>query len=664
MRILALSAAIACALGSLLQAPPSSATPSPHATPARSPFQYMYLADLPEVAATEDGLATWRTPADLREFSATEVTGNGAPVIGVVQASALVQAFVQEEVFLALSAGMGVVVTGKPGDIRHETHVFGVGGQSDVVLYKMAADQTLEVWSVTAPAPGDTASDAWTQVVAEATRVLPEKLMLESDEPQAPTPAGPRKVWLVHEAGSDGRYASQRITVTRNTSLSGDYKELTVKAEAAAVPWRNGLTSDSVSFRPTGLGRELYIVNRYITTTSLTWPGKSDPKLKLIAHYPETTAETELDLTRKRTTTTSFGLGASPDVTKSLSDKKVDVTGKLPISVSFGMSQTTEETLGMKFKDYSVAFGAGSEGNRMHARWTVPLASPIASDWRHFRHGREDHSAAFVTPMMRQASVGGISTWAIAGDYEGQLTISSGTVIENRIYTVGKATRALGDCPALYDTKGQDPCAKGGTDLQPHAGLTIDLGSPFLTRAPTVLLQSYSGADRCLSQANASLPTLRFDRCDRREHRKDMQWYLDEASRYVNRGSGQCLATNESDGRVSALPCGGALTQQWDWQADRIHSRVGNGHSRIVVSGNGLTVGFGKHARPFVPVNITHPLLKPWSAYPDAPMAGDLIPGFDSFAKEVPESYLTLEPVSDNERWATVPLRAGLAPAR
>jgi hypothetical protein len=137
------------------------------------------------------------------------------------------------------------------------------------------------------------------------------------------------------------------------------------------------------------------------------------------------------------------------------------------------------------------------------------------------------------------------------------------------------------------------------------------------------------------------------------------QWMLEFDGTYRNRASKQCLTADSDSGAVIMSSCDKpSLNKQWSWSADRIHSRFSGGnHWRLHVRGGQPHAMFDPALHEVIVSNDSHPLLRPWSSYPNKPTQGDVIPRLGTASPPVPASYLTYREVSADERWQPVPIR-------
>jgi hypothetical protein len=468
------------------------------------------------------------------------------------------------------------------------------------------------------------------------------------------------------------------VTVARDTTKSHDRKVITVVTKALAKPFKNGvshwewpMTEPIVKpppppqpFRAHGSDSVLYLVGKYRLDTTIAWPSDDDPKISATAeHKPVGSSTTDHDFTDSITTTTTYGVSVSAELGAQLGDKGLSATGKIAPTFSYQRQRSEQHSVTVKLADYAIAVERTSRP-LVHAQsiaWTYALNSRLATDRGYFANGKLN-STAKMTPMMRQADLETVSGWTVDGAYEGKMTLTANADIENTIF-VGKSSRTF---TAMDRPQGDVRCAGSVfacllQGFQPQAKMTIDLGSPYLTRTPTVLLQSFGVADGCLTQSDPADGTpVSLDRCDIGEDNRKQQWTIDEEGRYVNRGSKMCLQIANT-GVAVATKCSLALTQKWIWRADRIHSADNGGRSRLYVANGTVRAGFDTSTQQDLPVNPANDLLPPWSNYPQKPIVGAFVPGFTIKGEPIPEAYLGFNAVNGAERWKTVVLRPGLS---
>ncbi|MET0936266.1 MAG: RICIN domain-containing protein [Luteibacter sp.] len=654
--------------------------PATDSRPGGLDVRYLALSELPSVLASTGGEpSAWRTAPAWRGTAFTDAADRADPLIAWVPAAALDSDPARAEALDILSAGMAVLVTAHPGEARHEAAVFGVGARESTVLYQPLADGTLHLHLFEDTADSSARARIAERVVADARRRLaPTRRIRRDTGGDAPPQGVPMKRWGASSHHANGARVAFTATVTRNVSATGGSKVITVKSEAEVIPYRNGGNEADVGDDgspyfsepfddPSRLTVDLTIPARYQMSTWLTWPEGETPRARLLTHHPSTDGGTERKVDDKHTTKTSFGASASPDVMRGLADGKVSVAGKLPLSFSFGREYVDEQSVEMNLKDYSTAFQEFGGAHDSVAAWTFPLADDIAGNPGYF--GEPLPTTSRMTPMMRRAGLQTIASWRVDGDYEGLIHVASASNVVNRLYDPqAEESFELDDCDDTAVAGSGKVChpthrdfSDGGYAMdtaQPVAAVTMDLSSPFLSRTPTVMLMSLGHENRCLTQVAEATGVSLAD-CDRSEGNREQQWMLDEFGRYVNRASGLCLRIRDDDD-VEASACTQSLAQQWEWRADRVHSKLEGGRRRLHAQGDRVSAAFRPGVDALLPVNATNALLPPWTTYPLKPRKGDYIPGFHFNAAPIPDSYLAFDDVADDQRWATVPLIFGI----
>jgi hypothetical protein len=185
----------------------------------------------------------------------------------------------------------------------------------------------------------------------------------------------------------------------------------------------------------------------------------------------------------------------------------------------------------------------------------------------------------------------------------------------------------------------------------------IDLTDPYLSAEITVLIRSATGSGACLRDNHGVVGLAACQATDRSQ-----MWGLDQASRYVNRGSGRCLTAQPVTRSVVTESCANiTFEKQWQWRADRLHSLADHSRHRLYVAGGQVHVAM-KGQFPDFPANFSSPALEPWTNYPAAPRQGiDLVVGSaGSRPVEVGPEYAGTPAVSDDQRWHIEVLRQGL----
>jgi len=251
-----------------------------------------------------------------------------------------------------------------------------------------------------------------------------------------------------------------------------------------------------------------------------------------------------------------------------------------------------------------------------------------------------------MTPMMFSGALDTWSVWKLPGEYEGKVTVEveAGYDRNERLRSMTKPKAGYFD-----ETR----------PVNASQRYVFDLSHPFLTREITVLIRSAVADGGCLMQTD---DTISLASCD--PSNRSQMWGLDSEGRYVNRSTKQCLTADTQVAALKMATCSLANSQRWEWQADRLHSGYDDGRHRLYVELG--TVRFHVPPGRFqdVPVNPHNAVLSPWSGYPGAPQAGELIPApYGVAAGSVPARWASnYRAIGPEQRWDVIVLREGLAP--
>lgn len=651
--------------------------------------RFLRQSELPQaVVSTGNQPSGWRTSLTLQGRPLETLSHEGDPLVAWIPSESLESDTARAEAARIIQTGVPVLVSHRDGNPGHEARAFGVEVPGSLVLYRLLSDGRTHIATSGEMAPEDVSTATVSNVLSltpETPRVPPHP---ESDVGNVDMEAPVRK-FVVQQSSRYGTGASvaMDVTVARDTTKSHDRNVITVVTKVLAKPFKNGVTamewpltefftkSPALPFRPHGTDYLLYAVGTYRLDTAIAWPSSTTPEIHAalttpeihpaLEHKPVGSGATDHDFTDKVTTTTTYGVSVSGELGAQLGDKGISPAGKIALGFTYQRQRSEEHSVTVKLADYAIAVERHSnpQDNTQSISWTYPMNSRFANDRNYFKGGKWKVSTEKMTPMMRQADLETVSGWTVDGAYEGEITLTAGAEIENNIYQ--------GTSPTVARTKDRPPgdvsCTVGtvaeclAERFQPLAKVKIDLGSPYLTRMPTVLLQSFAVDDGCLTQTDpvADNP-VSLAPCDISEGNRKQQWTIDEEGRYVNRSSKMCLQISSTGASVAAR-CSLALTQKWQWRADRIHSLHNGGLSRLyVTTGGNVQAGFDPPTHQELPINPTNTLLPPWSNYPQKPIPGTFVPGFTARGEPAPEAWLHLNPVSRGERWKTVVLRTGL----
>jgi len=677
-----------------LSAPIVAQSPPTDAQVVGLDVRYLRLSDLPAIlTATGGDPAAWRTPAALKGTALSQSGASADPVIAWVPASALASPHARAEALDIVSSGVALLVTARTGERRYEIALFGVEATEATVLYQPLRhggvhlhlfEDTVDPLALAAIA-GHVVEDARRLAMADAeeeasrSRLAPVTRGPAQASQTAPARETPVRPWAASKTHTNGSRVALIATVTRDTSRTHDSKLITVKSTAEVIPHQRGLDTRKNNplwwvpiwpFPSLPHGAGIYVPGEYGLSTWLMWPEDATPNARLLSYHPMTDGRTARTITDKHVTTSTWGVSVSPETTRGLADGKISSAGKFPASFSYSETNTDEQSVTITLDDYSAAFSEFQAENQTEASWRFALADDISAKPAYFG---KPATTGGRSRMMKHAGLETAATWRVDGTYEGPIKVTSAATVMNRYFHhQAKTTADAIDCHEKVVVLDATPCelsivtSRGPSDrrefvatAQPIASVIMDLGTPYLTRTPTVLLQSLGDANRCITQPDASA-RITLETCDRTEGHRVQQWMMDEAGRYVNRGSGMCLETDTAFGGVRATACTQTLAQQWEWRADRIHSRFEGGRLRLHTDASGLSTAFRPGKDALLPVNATNALLPPWTTYPLQPRRGDYIPGFNFQAEPIPDAYLAFGDVDSGQRWPAIPLIFGI----
>ncbi len=448
-----------------------------------------------------------------------------------------------------------------------------------------------------------------------------------------------------YSSSGNGAATTVEVDVVRDSSRSRDTLMINARSRHQLKPHHNGLQQDGKLVIP---GKYRWYQRISSFDNDGTWP-------TLATQKPSSSSSTSIEINDKNTTTTSYGFGLSREISAGLDGKSPNFGAKAAFNFQYGREFTNERQYQMRLLDYSLAANADqSAADASRTWWESPVAGLIRSDPAYF--GRTPTLARW-TPSMKQITAHGDSEWRVPGTFSGTLAIAAGGTIDNISYD----GRRIENIP--------DPRP------QPTASLHFRASSPYLTLEPTVYIQSKAGNGDCLRELDQHAVGLGECPVPGRPGWEDdlaAQWQLDSRGRYYNRGSRRCmqiLTEGKAPGGKSEIvtrPCNLGLGQAWQWQADRLHSRHGDGFPewRLFVDERNF-VGVrttGKPKYQSIPVNPFHELLDPWSSYPGRPGSQDFVPKLDNFGPGQPisDEVRKLDAALNGERWEVIVLRQAL----
>lgn len=429
------------------------------------------------------------------------------------------------------------------------------------------------------------------------------------------------------------------IDVIRSAARSQDRKFVSIKTSATTIRTaKNGITIGG--FESGGTKRNLwgaYLPHAYRFTHGLT---ATNITPILVDSAPASDARTDFSFTETKTTGFSIGgtLGTEFGASK---DANVTYAAKSPFNVNFGFNYSHSKMLSYMFKDYLLQ--ASLNGSKM--TWNVPIDSKLRGALiERLTHRLPKLTEDKMTPMMRSASLESYSLWELPGTYTGEaiVSIGGGYDLSRSEWWWDRARLRNRHVMDTYDDE---------------QTFILDMNSPFLTREMTVLIRSADGIGRCIAE-NADF-SISLQACAPSDPRH--QWGLDSESRYVNRATNRCLSVRETDGAMITNRCALDNRQQWEWQADRLHSLY-NAEWRLYSEGRRLKlIPDGSMHFQNTPKNPFNPLNIPWASYPLAPSSEDVVPNHLAASPRIsPDWVERYRGVDRRQRWRIEILRDGM----
>ncbi|WP_036138382.1 RICIN domain-containing protein [Luteibacter sp. 9135] len=622
------------------------AVASPASTSA--PPVYLRLSEL-GTALAADGQRTSASHFSFPHLAGAETKARLLWLTSTELASREVRELVAE----ALLLGDGILVS-RNGTGDTERAMFGFAGQSGMSVYRRSPDGVLDVMVIDDAMSVEDATarvtDWFARSSPKAGRPTPVRLARQVDGVNAADKLDdgsytPSLQLRVDKPFADGRRIFHDIKIMRDVTPSRDDKVVIVKTQVNQAPSRRGTWWNGAP-NPGGKAYYLLVPDRYRVTTGLNFA--DDASLVTLQEYaPVSDGVKERTVNHSLSIKASSNLSATPDVLAALASVGAPSAGKLPVMLSSGRERMETQSVTMTLKDYTTHVTPVTIGQSRGVSWAFPLANDIASDIDYFKDG-ENHNASLLserkaTPMMKSATLEMASTWRIQGDRDGDLVVTTRADVATRV----------------YDTLENDSTVEDDEESVMEFTTRVSMDSPFLARQPVVRLQSLAGTGACLTQPDTGRPDVVMAACDRGEANPGQQWMLELDGTYRNRASKRCLTAEETSGEVVVSDCDSpSLNKQWSWSADRIHSRyAGGNHWRLHVRGGRPNAKFDPALHQVIVSNDSHPLLRPWSSYPNKPTPGDVIPRLATVSPPVPESYLAYREVSADERWQPVLVR-------
>ncbi|MET0504499.1 MAG: RICIN domain-containing protein [Luteibacter sp.] len=575
-----------------------------------------------------------------------------------IDASELRHAEARTRVHDALGTGLPVLVTSRSDERPDDVGTFGFQADVRRAIYQRTTTGKLDVASV-ADELDPTEASAFFADWIERHRPRPTvhgRFAALTAAPADRDTYVPRLEITDEKRFAGGRRIAYDITITRDVRPGRDDKVIAVKSTILQVPGENGVLWNG-SFRE-GKGYHLFMPLRYDVVTSIA-PVGSSVAIRRVDMQP-VGGGPFTDMVSTRLMTESGGGASVPaniiDFLTSFASGPAGALSKLPVLFPGTHKVSEEKTISMAIKDYGIVTRTPVEQGDVHqVSWSFGLDQRIATDEKRFKAGISRtgyilYSTEGFTDMMRDANLETASSWRVPGSWRGKMDITTRSTIVNRVF-YDKSIDRDGFSPTMDDN---------GSDI--HYTLRVDLDSPYLTRQPSVRIQSMQGAGQCLAQPDRSSPVIAMQTCEKGPGGLSQQWYLETDATYRNRGSDWCLTTDLDSGEMRAQACRGSLlNQQWMWSADRLHSKANGGDRwRLHLRDGVPNAKFDGALHDAIRPNRHHALLPPWWSYPEAPNAGDTAPNPNGESHLVYEEFRHHRRVSDDQRWQVNPVMGGL----
>ncbi|WP_331991238.1 RICIN domain-containing protein [Dyella sp.] len=443
-----------------------------------------------------------------------------------------------------------------------------------------------------------------------------------------------------YASSGNGSSATLNMTVIRDSTTSKDKFVVVAKSSYNMIPHDNGLS-----------GGTLTVPYRYKLSQNFR---SADATIapSLVEQFPLSDNRTDINISDTRVKETTYGFNISREISGGLQGRVPDASTKLKFRFDFSRTYKEEKAIAFSVKDYFLISSSQPASGGVAAQWSIELAPAIFGNKEYF--GKKP-TIERVTPTMRAASPQTFAIWEFDAAYQGTISLDAQSTIENAKYDGSKVE-------VTPDSR-----------YQAAAGLTVDLGSAYLTRETAVFIRSEKDNGGCLwdDGGNVVLRTCPDTGRPTFLDEKHAQWRFDGEGRYINRGSGQCmqmLPSGLSPGghQVITARCTLNNDQHWEWRADRIYSLY-NGAAddwRLHVSPGGLVDvrTEDKDRYQDLPKNPFHDLLIPWSNYPSQPVPGVFVPVLTGNQPPIPEDWLRFKAVGPDQTWKITALRQSLMP--
>ncbi|AWM89549.1 hypothetical protein DJ564_01385 [Pseudomonas sp. 31-12] len=539
-----------------------------------------------------------------------------------------------EKATAVFRAGIPVLLKMKnhtPELAKKVSTVFGISGSFDYALFHRLNNSNIDVYRLEGYDDENIMEVAWLRV---------KELNLKSDPPEDQFIGMPKLTYNINVQSPSREMTSVvNIDIIRSAQRSQDKKFVSIKTAPTTMrSAKNGITIGG--FDPGGSGQNLwgaYLPHAYRFTHQLT---AQQIAPVLVASAPSSDSRTEFSFTETKTTGLSIGgtLGGEFGGTKA---DNIAYAAKSPFNVNFGLNYAHTKMMSYNFKDYSLL--AAQNGSSV--TWTAPIDTKLRGALiKQLTSTTPILSEDKMTPMMRSASLESYTLWELPGTYTGLATVSVGGGYDlDRTEWWWERT----------EVKSQQ-----NTDIyNSEEKYELDMSNPFLTREMTVLIRSADSTGKCISGSANSSTTL--ESCVASDAQQ--LWGLDSESRYVNRATQQCLSVRETDGALITNSCALDNRQQWEWQADRLHSLY-NREWRLYAENSQLKIipDSSMHFQN-TPKNVFNPLNIPWASYPLAPSFQDVMPNHLGPSPQIsPEWVDRYQGVDTRQRWRIEILRDGI----
>lgn len=537
---------------------------------------------------------------------------------------------------ILLDAGVPLLIKIDPNQLEVEKKVaaaFGVSTRSDYMLLNKEGAAKITVFSL--KGADQTGIPNGLLQALGSMKQKNDQLQHFSKLTAEEEPVGLPKVTLnLNSADATGQVVSVvNLDLVRSASRSADKKFVILKATPTIRSTNNGVV---IGYPPSNNLWGAYLPHQYSISHELTGLSVTPT---LVSSDPPSDSRTEF--TYSETKTQGFSIGGSfGGEGGGEHEDKWKFIAKTPFNINAGINYSNSKTLTNVFKDYSLlavpALGKIRWDALIDPRLKYVLVERTTAGLPILNENR-------MTPMMRAASIETYSTWELPGNYEGLATlkVGGGYILDRREWWYDRAT-----VKNRYETDTFDALAD----------FVLDFGSPYLTREMTVFIRSADGYGKCLADQSGRVA---LEACSATT--KNQLWGLDSESRYVNRLSGLCLTADVNTGGLTTSTCAINNAQQWEWRADRIHSRFDR-NWRLYSNADALKV-IPDTSMLFedIPLNSFNKLSIPWASYPGAPSLNDVMPNLNGPSPQIsPEWVNRYHAVDSRQRWNIEILRDGI----